>query len=185
MNRVVYILKIIYNRCKTGQRIAELREEPLRTAPRREAVGKGDEEDGPGYVAGSDTDQVIEIIRQVHGVRMGCQHGQGHEGHVGDAMAEAEGIEDVQAPEDHDQFGTVRMAAEGTPHGQADEDVAEDAPAEDFQRRQRHLQSGGVRQSLGHGARIEACAIEEYSFSNKWLTSFVFLGKLQVEFEQP
>ena len=100
-------------------------------------------------------------MSHVDGIRMRGHQGQVHEGHVGDAMAEAEGVEDVETPKNHDQFGTFRVTAETAPYGQADEDVAEDATAKDFQRRQVHPQGGSFRQGLGHGSRIEACAIED------------------------
>ena len=82
---------------------------------------------------------------------------QGQDGHIGHAVLKAAGKEGVETPESHDQFSAVGLAAEAAPDGEADQDVAQDAPQEEDQRRQTHFSRGGSCQGLSDTAGRPGC----------------------------
>ena len=112
---------------------------------RGNAIGNGQEEAGADDIAQGAPQEVVAVAGEANSPagRIEATHGQ--DGHIGHAVFKAAGEESVETPEGHDQFTAVGLAAEAAPDGQANEDVAEDAPQEEDQRRQAHLGGSGRR----------------------------------------
>ena len=94
----------------------------------------------------------MSVACQADGHAGRIEEPQGQDGHIGHAVLKAAGKEGVETPEGHDQFPAVRLAAKAAPDGEADQDVAQDSPQEEDQRRQAHLSRRNSCQGLSDTA---------------------------------